>query len=42
VQLMKKKEVRLDDAINRVESKVDDLVNHSEKLGTITVTIVGQ
>jgi len=42
VLLLTKKEVLLDKAIERIEEQVDDLANYSEKLGTITVSIIGQ
>jgi hypothetical protein len=42
VLLLTKKEVLLDKAIERIDTQVDELANYSEKLGTITVTIIGQ
>ena len=42
VSLLTKKEARLDKAIERIEEQVDELANYSEKLGTITVSIIGQ
>lgn len=42
VLLLTKKEVLLDKAIERIETQVDDLASYSDKLGTITVTIIGQ
>jgi hypothetical protein len=42
VELLKKKEVLLDKAIERIEQQVDELGNYSDKLGTITVSIIGQ
>ncbi len=42
VTLLTKKEARLDKAIERIEEQVDELANYSEKLGTITVSIIGQ
>lgn len=42
VELLKKKETLLDKAIERIEAQVDELGNYSDKLGTITVSIIGQ
>lgn len=42
ITLMVKKEERIDKALDRIEEQVDDLANYSEKLGTVTVTIMGQ
>lgn len=42
VLLLTKKEESLDKALERIDTQVDELANYSEKLGTITVTIIGQ
>ena len=42
ITLIKKKEDRIDKALDRIEEQVDELANYSEKLGTVTVTIMGQ
>ncbi|MEX2213347.1 MAG: hypothetical protein WD768_04425 [Phycisphaeraceae bacterium] len=42
IELLKKKEILLDKAIERIDEQVDELANYSEKLGTITVSIIGQ
>ncbi len=42
ITLLQKKEERIDKALDRIEEQVDELANYSEKLGTVTVTIMGQ
>ena len=42
VLLLTKKEESLDKALERIDTQVDELANYSDKLGTITVTIIGQ
>lgn len=42
VLLLTKKEVALDKAIDRIDEQFDELANYSDKLGSITVTIIGQ
>ncbi|GEM_PF-2127319 len=42
VLLLTKKELSLDKAIDRVDEQFDELANYSDKLGSITVTIIGQ
>lgn len=42
VLLLTKKELALDKAIDRVDEQFDELANYSDKLGSITVTIIGQ
>ena len=42
VLLLTKKEARIDKAIERIEEQIDELANYSEKLGTITVSVIGE
>ncbi len=42
VLLLTKKEVQLDNALDRLDTQFDELSAYSDKLGAITVTIIGQ